>query len=92
MEIDFSILRKNPLNLIVKEKKFAKRLKELGVDGNKIKKILHDWYGLSVKIPFLKDEAFLKERMKYKRLSYSMRKIVAVLKDPLVSKKQQSIF
>jgi hypothetical protein len=85
MEIDFSILDKNPLDLIVEEKKFAKRLKEHGVDGNKIKKILQNLYGLSGKIPILKDQVFLKERKKYKSLSYSMSRIVAVLRDPLVS-------
>lgn len=85
MIIDFSILDENPLDLIVDEKEFANRLKEQGADGNKIKQILHNWYGLSARIPILHDEAFLKDRKKYKNLSYSMRRIVAVLRDPLVS-------
>ena len=85
MVVDFSILDENPLDLIVDEKKFANRLKEQGADGNKIKQILHNWYGLSARIPILHDEAFLKDRKEYKSLSYSMRRIVAVLRDPLVS-------
>jgi hypothetical protein len=82
--IDFSILDKNPLDLIVKEKKFAKRLKERGADGTEINKILHNWYGLMMKIPVLKNEAVLKNRNRFKDLSYSMRRIMSVLKDPII--------
>ena len=89
MIIDLSVWDKNPLDLIG-QKQFAERLKEQGADGEKIKDMLCNWHGISIKSPILKDETFKKEREKYRVLSYSIRKINTVLKDPYVSEETQT--
>jgi hypothetical protein len=76
MPIRFDLEEKDPLDLIVNNKRFVKHLRQKGIDGFKINKILHDLQGYKFQMPLLVTK---REAAKNKKINYAMRRVKALI-------------
>lgn len=81
----FDLEEKNPLDLVVKNKRLVKHLRENKIDGFEINKILFDWQGLKHKYP-LRTE---KEQATAKEINYAKRNITPLINNRAITKKEK---
>jgi len=78
----FSVKEKDPLDSIIKNNEIVKHLRENGIDGFEINKILHDLQGLKFKMP-------VSIQVSKQQVNYAIRYTKCLINNPAIKQEEQ---